>query len=241
MELETDKTVVKGLGWVTRGSDVLLETLYPRRCAGCGCRGVWVCARCELSSPQFAPPWCDGCGIPLAVGHCACADIPTDVAAVRSVGRYAGWLREAIIAFKYQDEWARADHLGALIGEHVFTLGELDALSFVPLHRSRQRRRGYNQAELLASVAGAITGMSVLTVLQRTRETVPQVGLPASERARNVNGAFAPIVGVSVEGLRLGLVDDVLTTGSTVGACAAVLRQAGALPIAVVVLARDGV
>ncbi len=179
------------------------------------------------------------CGIPLDLAHCACAEIPADVTMVRSVSSYTGWLREAVTALKYQDECARAEHLGNHIAKLIATLGDLDALTFVPLHRTRQRRRGYNQAELLARVAGECVGLPVLSALERTRETASQVGLHASERQLNVRGAFSFIAGVQLEGLRIALVDDVLTTGATVGACAESLIQAGAHSVSVIVLARD--
>nr|MDQ3045072.1 ComF family protein [Chloroflexota bacterium] len=202
---------------------------------------TWVCDPCARATPLYAPPWCLGCGIPLALGHCACANTPPGVTLIRSVGSYEGWLREAIIAFKYQDERARADHLGAHLSDRLPTLGGLDALTFVPLHRSRQRRRGYNQSELLARVAGASAGLRVLTTLSRTRETAPQVGLHASQRQQNVRGAFSPVAGVSINGLRLGLIDDVLTTGATIGECATALGEAGARSVSVLVLARDSI
>lgn len=217
-----------------------VEAVYPRRCSGCGRRGTWVCSRCRADLAPFEPPWCGGCGIPLALGRCRCAELDLAVHGARAAAPFAGWLRGAIHAFKYQDEPARADHLGDELAAVVERLGGADGLVPVPLHPSRERRRGYNQASLLASRVGALTGIPNLDGLRRIRSTEHQVGLGAIERLRNVEGAFAIQLGVrSPAGRRLVLIDDVLTTGSTVNACATELRAAGAAEVWVVTLARE--
>lgn len=216
-----------------------VETVYPRRCAGCGRRGSWVCSACRAALPPFAPPWCGGCGIPLAIGRCRCDDLSHAIHGARAVAPFAGWLRPAIHDLKYRDERARADHLGDELTVVVGHLGAVDGLVPVPLHPSRERRRGYNQAALLAARVGALTGMPCLDVLRRLKPASQQVGLGAVERFHNVEGAFAPRPGVGVDGARLILVDDVLTTGSTVGACATALRAAGAAEVWVATLARE--
>ncbi|MDP9363578.1 MAG: double zinc ribbon domain-containing protein, partial [Chloroflexota bacterium] len=133
----------------------LVEVVYPRRCAGCGRRGMWVCADCDRALPRLAPPWCERCGVPGGAAACRCATLPPALGMVRSAAPFDGWLRRAVHAFKYQDERARADHLGDLLVEVVAGLGPVDGLVPVPLHPARQRRRGYNQSALLAQRAGA--------------------------------------------------------------------------------------
>ncbi len=157
---------------------------------------------------------------------------------MRSAAPYDGWLREAIPVFKYHDEWARAGHLGEVLATTLDTLGPTDALVPVPLHPRRERRRGYNQATLLARRVGDLTGLPVTEALRRLRDTPQQVGLEATARRTNVVGAFGPREGVSVAGLRLVLVDDVLTTSATLGACAEALATAGAAEVNAVTLAR---
>jgi ComF family protein len=125
-------------------------------------------------------------------------------------------------------------------GNDLFT--DADALVPVPLHRWRMLKRGFNQSSLLARAVSARTGLpSLLDSLVRHRATRSQQGLGAIERARNItSGSFEVPPGrrSRIEGRRLILVDDVLTTGSTLSACASVLQRAGAASVDVLVLAR---
>lgn len=221
-----------------RAGASVIETIYPRRCAGCGRRGRWVCPDCDAALSRFAPPWCARCGVPSDRWSCRCGELSPDVGSVRSVASYDGWLRRAIIAFKYEDEWARADHLADLLRGAVESLGSADGLVPVPLHPARLRQRGYNQSALLAERVGASLGLPTIPGLGRVRATTTQVGLGGVERQANVVGAFAADL-PRVVGLRLVLVDDVVTTGSTIGACAAALTEAGAREILVATLARE--
>lgn len=219
--------------------DATVETLYPRRCAGCGRRGFWVCDDCDAALPRFARPWCDRCGTPSAQLPCRCGGLPDALAAVRSAAVDNGWLRMAVRSFKYGGESARAEHLGALLVPLLQDLPPFDALVPVPLHRQRERRRGYNQARLLAVVAAVAHAVSVDEVLLRTRPTGQQVGLDAVARRENVRGAFGIRFGALVEGRRFVLIDDVLTTGSTLGNCAETLLAAGAQWVGAATLARE--
>jgi ComF family protein len=112
------------------------------------------------------------------------------------------------------------------------------ALVPVPLHPARQREREFNQAEVLASLAGARLGVPVDDCLERTRYTLTQTHFHRDERFENLEGAFALRRGAEVTGRDLVLVDDVLTTGSTADACARVLREAGASSVVVITVAR---
>src|SRR5262249_18871697 len=108
-----------------------------------------------------------------------------------------------------------------------------------PLHPRRQRERGFNQAELIAAVLARRTGLALLaSALVRRKDTTTQTGLSAAARRNNVRGAFAVRRRAQIAGRRLGLVDDVLTTGATAGACARVLREAGAVEVRLIALAR---
>lgn len=157
----------------------------------------------------------------------------------RSVAAYGGWLRSAILSFKYHDERARAPHLGGQLAGIVPSFGPIEGLVPVPLHPTRLRARGYNQAELLAREASKWTGVPLVLALRRTRATPQQVGLGAEERAANVGDAFAIAPDCGIAGKRLALVDDVTTTGATLGACAEVLIQNGALDVVSLTLARE--
>lgn len=165
--------------------------------------------------------------------------LAADLALLRSAGPFDGWLRRAVIAFKYEDETARATPLGDLLRGALEEVDGLDGLVPVPLHARRRRERGYNQAALLCDRVGATIGIPTLDVLARERETRAQVGLGAEARRANVAGAFGMAPGRNVTGLRLALVDDVCTTGSTLAACAAVLVAAGAVEVVAATLARE--
>lgn len=226
----------KGLSAVAR---VAVETVYPKRCAGCRRRGVWVCAECDAVVARFQRPWCLGCGLPPDRYRCACPELPPNVTALRSVGPYAGWLRDAILLFKYHDEWARVEHLAPALSETLVDFGLFDALVAVPLHPKRLRERGYNQSEILANAIGRQLCRPCLRAVERTRATPQQARLGAAERQANVAGAFVCRQDVSVEGLSVVLVDDVITTGSTLGECASVLRRAGAREVRALTVARE--
>ena len=182
---------------------------------------------------------CDRCGIPFALAGCRCSEFAPELAVHRSVGAYSGWLRAAIIAYKYGDERARDVHLGEHLATIVVEVGTIDALVPVPLQRKRLRERGFNQAELLAHQVGVRMGIPVLSALERTRPTRQQVGLSGIDRVANVGDAFGPVTSVDVTGLRLALIDDVCTTGSTLGACARTLIRYGATEVVSLTLARE--
>jgi ComF family protein len=158
---------------------------------------------------------------------------------IRSAGWYEGWLRDAIVHFKYQGEYARADHLADLLSPTVTTMGSVDALVPVPMHRNRVAERGYNQSALLARRVANGTALPVSDALARIRETVQQTMLHADQRRANVASAFSVPTPRLVAGMRLLLIDDVLTTGATLSACADALAAAGATWVGAATLARD--
>lgn len=196
--------------------------LLPPRCAGCDAPGSWLCPQC----------------------HAACDEVAggTPGLPVVAAGSHAGPLRRAIHRFKYRDERGLAEELGALVGALVaadLARGlRLDAVVPVPLHRERARARGYDQTALLAAAVSARTGVPLVAALHRIRHAAPQVDLDRAERARNVAGAFVAAAG-SLRGLRVALVDDVATTGATLGAAAVAARAAGARAVRAYVVAAD--
>jgi ComF family protein len=148
-------------------------------------------------------------------------------------------MRGAITQFKYHGEWARAAYLGQSLASVVADLQPIDAIVPVPLHPARLRHRGFNQSSLLARQAGEILNVEVHDALIRTRRTDAQVTLDAMQREANVAGAFAIAHGKTVEGLSVVLVDDVVTTGSTLSACADALIDAGASSVRAASVARE--
>jgi ComF family protein len=193
----------------------LLDVLYPP-----------VCLLCNA----YAEPLCEGCRAQIRPVPPE-MELPVGLEGVLSVGYHEEALRTAVLKLKFQRDTALAPPLGTLLADVLQPyLGEWRAggLVPVPIHWARRWERGFNQSELLAQRVSRILSVPVRPVLLRTRKTPPQVGLEASARQRNIQGAFALAPQVSVEGQRLILVDDVRTTGSTLTECAAVLKSAGA-------------
>jgi ComF family protein len=151
--------------------------------------------------------------------------------AAYSYGAYEGKLRELIHLFKYGG-------IRTLVRVAVPPGETFDAIVPAPLHWTKLWQRGFNQARLLALELSRRTGAPLLRALRRRKATRAQAGLTRAGRRANVAGAFAVSNPAAVAGLRLLLVDDVMTTGATMNACAAALKRAGARRVAVLTLAR---
>lgn len=217
----------------------VLDVVYPKRCAQCRERGHWVCEECLANVSLFSPPLCAGCGVPANLLQCRCDEMAPGLSGVRSVGPYDGWLRESVLNFKYYDEWARVEQLAECLARVVADLAPAGGLVPVPLHPSRLRSRGYNQSALLANAVSERLGIPIVEAVQRIRATDQQARLSGAQRVVNVEGAFAVTPGFDPAGMDLILVDDVITTGSTINACARVLVAGGAASVRAVTLARQ--
>src|SRR5215470_3844558 len=228
-----------------------ISLLYPETCTICGKHvraGTYLCDGCEAKIVRIVPPFCETCSEPFegsitgafTCANCAHRTIYFDAAVAAYRGR--GIVREVIHEFKY----ARQIHLRHLIARWLRAALDderLHDISFdlivpVPLHPARQRERGFNQASLLAESLSAETSMHSRPVLERIRYTTTQTALDRSERMENLHNAFRLRKNADVRGLRVLLIDDVLTTGSTLSECARVLKRAGAISVHAATAAR---
>jgi len=233
-----------------RAADAVLSVLLAPVCAACQApleRPTLgpVCPGCWSSILPLTPPLCDACGDPLPtwrtisipLARCArCRRGRRQVDRARAVGAYVGALRSIVHALKYDGRRSVAAPLAALMRDRGRDLlVGVDAVVAVPLHPSRRRERGFNQAADLARRLG----LPVCPALRRVRATSAQAGLPAGRRHGNVRGAFALTPAArQLDGRTILLVDDVSTTGATLEACARALKGGGVAEVRAITAAR---
>jgi ComF family protein len=220
----------------------LVGLIYPVKCL--------ICDGCEASSRT--PLLCENC-----LGEISSRPLPEAVDGQHDAANnsgfdsaFAGWqydaaMQQIIHATKYRRRPSLGETLGDLLAQRLsaslrdeFTK---TVVVPVPLHRRRERKRGFNQSLVLGRALAKSWHLEVMPrALRRTRFTQPQAKLRAAERWQNVEGAFAPARGLHLETPTVFLVDDVLTTGATMNACAAALKSAGASKVIGIALARAG-
>ncbi|SFN10340.1 ComF family protein [Thermodesulforhabdus norvegica] len=235
---------------------LVVEVLAPQPCPGCGVfghgRGGW-CESCFENLPWFAGSFCRRCGRPLGLSPGGltpplCGDCfnepPFDN--VRSACFYEGVVAELIVRFKYSRALYLLNPLGEILLEGFRRHFGNEAFHFitpVPLHRERLKERGYNQSALLAGFLAKRTGIPVNPkAVIRRRNTIPQVKLSGRERRNNLIGAFAVSERAleQIRGRSILLIDDVVTTGTTLVETAKVLKRAGAARVCGLTVARSG-
>ncbi|QWV93602.1 ComF family protein [Geomonas oryzisoli] len=234
----------------------LIDLMFPPLCHAC--KGVipvadgaspqpLICADCLGQISFLQSPLCTRCGAPFATEHgsdhlCGACLCHQPFHTCRSAAVLEGPLQDLIHRFKYGGKMHLADPLALLAWQRLegfLREAGPDCVVPVPLHRKRLRQRGYNQSQLLAELFGRkLKVPQVVGNLRRLRWTEPQTGLDAGDRVTNVKGAFGVGDPEALAGKRVLLVDDVFTTGSTLGACVDVLREAEVAAVAAVTVAR---
>src|SRR4029077_8132147 len=229
----------------------IASLLYPPACTICSASvaaSEYLCAECDAKITRIVPPFCAKCSEPFAgaisgaftCANCAHRTLHFDaaVAAYRS----RGIVRRVILDFKY----GRQVHLRHPVARWLLAALDDDRLRGhrfniiipVPLHPARERQRGFNQADLLAKLLSAHMSIETKSVLERIRYTTTQTAFDRAERMENLHGAFRLRKKADVRDLHVLLIDDVLTTGSTLSECARVLKKAGALSVHAATAAR---
>ena len=231
-----------------------LNLLFPPRCLSCQAdlppsqEGLLVCADCRLLLVPELWPCCARCGAVGGTegepsGACRlCRGTPLKFDTVVTLGSYDPHLRKVVLRMKRPSGESLAAAMGRLLavcrGRQLAELGG-GLIVPVPMYWTRRLGRGTNSPEIVANCLGRCLGVPVgRRILSRCRNTLPQAGLRPSERFRNVHGAFRVRAGYHLRGLRVLLVDDILTTGATCSEAAKVLKGAGATLVAAVVVAR---
>jgi ComF family protein len=232
-------------GMIATWLDRLQHVLLPPTCLLCGAAGTAgrdLCAGCRAALPRNTTA-CPRCALPLATGRTGpcdpCRSRPQDFDRAFAPFRYQPPVDFLIRRLKFDGRLSHARLLGELLATALAERGDPppDCIVPVPLHPLRVRERGFNQALELARAPARRFRIPLLAEgLRRVRHTAPQTRLDARGRRTNLLGAFAP--GQALPGPRVALIDDVVTTGSTVAECARVLRVGGAVAIEVWAIGR---
>ena len=237
--------------WTIGNLRYVADLFLPPVCIRChapnSAHGV-LCAACWQGITFITPPLCDRLGLPLPYASGEEVSLssmalrhPPVYGRARAAARFDGVMRDLVHGLKYGDRHEVTNLFGRLLrsaGSEL--LRDADLIMPVPLHRVRLWKRRFNQAAILAGRLSAATGLPIeLSALRRVRRTASQVGLSRGERQHNVAAAFAVAPGAAprIRGKRIVLVDDVITTGATLGACAQALQDAGAARVDCLALA----
>lgn len=223
---------------VRKGGEIVLDLLYPRHCPLCNTvlkfQEQKVCLSCVRGQKRVEPPNCFRCGKTLEdqeKEYCKdCSSIPKSYQRGFPVFEYRGAIKNALYDFKYNNQRSYGEFFGECILEQyneAFEALHLDGIIPVPIHREKRRKRGYNQAEVLAGYLGEQLKIPVYSsYIVRVINTNPQKELNDKTRMKNLKNAFK-IGQNKVQLKRVLLVDDIYTSGATIEACTQVLIDAG--------------
>ncbi len=220
--------------------DAVVDLFFPKRCAGCGAAGGWLCPDCRADLVALPAARCPRCGAPLGrqaqgnvVGCRECRGRELAFTSACAAFVYEGSARALVTACKFRALRSIAGEMAELAAPAFAAAVEgtqADCVACVPGHRGRSLERGFNQAELLARALAASVGLRHEPLLVRVREGARQSGMDRAARAANVRGLYALNTGADrvLDGIeRVVIVDDVYTTGETLNHCAGVLADRG--------------
>lgn len=211
--------------------DMLLDLLFPPKCPFCGR---------ILDRPEVCPACL--ADLPRNKDAAVLRPLPGDLLCAAPL-RYEGMARAGLLRFKFQGASGYAGALGALLADCLLTQfsGTFDTVTWVPVSRKRLRKRGYDQAELLARAVCRRWGTRPMRLLWKTADNPAQSGLPGDKRRENVRNVYRAAKPSKIREKRILLIDDICTTGSTLSECARVLLEAGAETVACGALAHAGI
>ncbi|MGN1319320.1 MAG: ComF family protein [Lachnospirales bacterium] len=225
------------MSYIKRFTDYIKNICIPRNCVKCGRlipynkKSKWYCDKC--SPFEYVTKYnivCEKCGKPInSIGKCQlCNDNMTCFDRGYVVYLYEGNVRDNIIKFKFKNLYSLAEFFAEDMYKYALDNIEekYDIITCVPLHRKAQRIRGYNQSELIAKKLAKFMGYKYNRTLKKVINTKKQSSLNAKERTKNIKNAFKCCY--DVKGKNILLIDDVMTTGSTLNECSRILKNAGA-------------
>ena len=207
----------------------------------CKREGSYLCQECEPDLPPMQRPYCFICASPRIPQLCdSCRRSAPAFDSVRAPYEFRGSARRIVHDVKYRNVRIAVPYVARLLADYLERNPyPVDAYCPVPLHPRRERSRGFNQSELIANHLSKLTGVPVdSTALRRTRNTPPQVNMETpGDRQRNITDAFE--CHEDLQNRRYILIDDVVTTGSTMSACADALKDAGTANVWGIAFARQ--
>lgn len=235
-------------------AEYLLHVLFSRTCLHCRRDLSFrdespLCPGCAGGLEPIPELHCKRCGLPLPDGGAHCYDCRGSKSAeykcslIRAAFVFNPQFRSLIHAFKYRPRPGLSRELGKFLSmawDRYPEIQQYDTVVYVPLHREKEKERGFNQSRLLAEVLASVKKLTLLEGgLERSRNTRAQAKLSKEERTLNVKDAFNVVKQEKIKGRKILIIDDVSTTGATLEACAVELKKAGAKSVAALVLARE--
>lgn len=232
--------------FLNRTKDLILELIFPNRCICCGemleyAKDPWLCTKCRDKVKPITGRVCGICGVPIISGDICvdCRDRKIYFKKAYCAYVYKNEVRKAIHNIKFNDSPRYIKYFAPILYNCAIEKGfdGADTVTFVPMRPKNKRKRGYNQSELLAKQLSRLGMGKFKPLLKKVRDTKNQHDIEREERRKNLKDAFAPIDTADIKGMKILLVDDIYTTGSTVNECAKTLIKAGAQSVEVVCIA----